>query len=102
MPYVSRLDELRPLAEVGGKAFHLQRTLAARLPVPDGIVVCDEAFQAFLEHKGLLPKNEKLLAENSLAIRELILAAEVPAPIRDEIAAALPQFHAVEFVAVRS
>lgn len=110
--FVCSLDEPRPLAEVGGKAFNLRRILELDLPAPRGVVVTSHAFRMFLDQHALGQRIEQLLTgieqtpaalgQSSAAIRELVMSTEIPAAIREEIAMALPSLAANGKLIVRS
>ena len=88
---------------VGGKNAslgELYRALsAAGVKVPNGFAVTADAYRYFLREsgldarippllQGLDPNDVRLLAERGRQIREAVLAAEIPAPLADAIAAA--------------
>lgn len=103
MSYVCRLDEPRPLADVGGKAFQLRRVLELQFPAPAGFVVTDEAFEAFLQQADLRERISALAAEQqSAAIRELVLGAAIPAEVQRAIATALSERGSSGQLAIRS
>lgn len=95
------------LAEVGGKAAHLGE-LAAVMPasVPPGFVVTAAAYREFMAETGLAAPVRKLLENISLimerqlfrqraaAIRERVVAAAMPARVREAIAAGVAAFGA--------
>lgn len=77
----------------GGKGANLGELIAAGVPVPPGFVITPEAFEHFLDAAGL---REEILAclrdldvndtaalqKASEALRERVLAAEIPPPTR--------------------
>ena len=106
------LTEPLPLDRCGGKAWHLRRMLELRLPVPNGLVVTREAFDAFLESNRLRGPIASLLdgieagssaSQLSAAdgIQNLISQSTVPAEVLDLLSASLHQL-APGLVAVRS
>ena len=98
-PFALRLENIpvdgRQLA--GGKAFNLSRIKSdLQLPVPRGFVITTNAFSYFLEANGIREIIEKCLAGLDIyqsaslqaaadELSTLILEAEVPAAIEDEI-----------------
>ena len=110
--FVCSLDEPLPLAEVGGKAFNLRRVLELDLPAPRGVVVTNHSFRTFLDQHELGQRIDQLLTglaqtpaarrQRSAAIRELVLSAEIPAAVREEIASVLPSLAANGKLIVRS
>ncbi|HVE84002.1 MAG TPA: PEP/pyruvate-binding domain-containing protein, partial [Myxococcales bacterium] len=100
-------------ARAGGKAHALARMLALGMPVPEGFVLTNDAFQAFLARDGLGERIAGLLAgldvrdvartrTASGRIRELVLGAELPPPLRAELQGALDRLPRGEPVIVRS
>jgi len=81
---------------VGGKALNLGVMYKLKLPVPPGFVVSIEAFKDFLRSAGLKDKilkklekldvaDTKLLQETSSDIQKMILEAEMPSLLKEEI-----------------
>src|SRR5262245_39729175 len=81
---------------VGAKAVNLGRMLRLGIPVPAGFIIRDHAFQEFLDHNDLKaavahacasldPASPESLRQTAKAIRAMILDAEIPAPIREDI-----------------
>ena len=102
--YTKRFEELRSTDRptVGGKCASLGEMVQAQLPVPAGFAVTVDAYEDFRDTQGrrqklmdivtgVDPHNAtSLQAAHDQAI-ELILAAELPAEIHDEIAQAYLQ-----------
>ncbi len=59
----------RPAAEVGGKAFHLARLIAAGLPVPDGFVIAGDVDRDQLQ-RAAADLGEPLAVRSSAAIED--------------------------------
>ena len=91
-----------PLAEAhreslcGGKAAGLARAMELDIPVPDGFVVTNHAFEAFLQHEGLGARIDALLTSlpvqdiarlrtASAAISEWVVAAPLPSRIHEAL-----------------
>jgi pyruvate,water dikinase len=108
------LDEIRAgdTETVGGKGASLGELTAAGLPVPPGFVVSADAYRTFLQETGIedeLFETVDVDPEDSTALRdaqeraqELILGAEFPEALRDEILAAYLEIGEQPSVAVRS
>lgn len=110
--FVCSLAEPLPLARCGGKAWHLRRMLELKLPVPAGLVITSDAFEAFLESNALRRPIEQLLrsikpAQHASIVtaaaeaQGLIAAATMPAGLVDSLATSIPQL-APGKLAVRS
>ncbi len=91
------LSEARQPTQVGGKAHSLCRMLELELPVPEGFVVTDAAFQAFLAQEGLAarlaglreglaPGALEAIHEASRRMQELVRQTPLPEPVRAELA----------------
>ncbi len=111
--YTTPLSQAEDVRSVGGKAYHLSRMAKLGLPVPPGFVVTDAAFQNFLDHNrlrepiaalcnDLRPHETERLQNAARAVRELIAAAEIPAPIRESITAMRSEILPDTVVIVRS
>ncbi|MET1124147.1 MAG: pyruvate, water dikinase [Archaeoglobaceae archaeon] len=100
---------------VGGKAANLGEMLRIGLPVPEGFVVDARTFRDFIKRTGLAEKiyplldsanveNTDELNEVSRKIREMIMSAEIPKDIEDEIRQAYRKMceEGEVYVAVRS
>ncbi|WKU47818.1 PEP/pyruvate-binding domain-containing protein [Streptomyces sp. VNUA116] len=85
-------------AVLGGKAARLADMIAAGLPVPPAFCLTTGLFARYLADTGLAGKIEG--AEGG-AVRELILATRIPAPLADEVLAAYERLGRPR-VAVRS
>jgi pyruvate,water dikinase len=96
----------------GGKGASLGEMMSAGIPVPDGFVVCSEAFEHFMNQNGLGVQIDDILAATNFddvqevdvvseKIRNLILNNEVPSIIIDEIMNTLSGIDCA-YVAVRS
>ena len=109
------LDEVRAgdLDTVGGKAASLGELTAAGLPVPPGFVVTTDTYRTFIEEAGIDdelfsavdvdPEDSTALAEAESRARELVLGADLPSSVREEMLAAYDDVGDGEaFVAVRS
>jgi rifampicin phosphotransferase len=97
-----------PLA--GGKGANLGELIRAGFPVPEGFVVTTAAYAAVLAGSALGTKLDAFLAyglnrdgaeDAASLLRDAFAAAEIPATIRDEIAAHYRAYHDAP-VAVRS
>ena len=106
------VEALEP-AQVGGKACSLARMLACEVPVPEGVVLTNAAFQAFLAQDGLGARIAELAAgldardvagvqATAARIRELVLAAELPPPVRSALHEACTRLPPGEPLIVRS
>lgn len=100
-------------ATVGGKGANLARMTQAGLPVPPGFCVSTTAYLDFLAATGLdvqiaslaaaIPSEDPVaLAEQTARIRELVLAAPVPAAVAAGVAAGYAALGPDVHVAVRS
>src|ERR1035437_3426949 len=96
----------------GGKGASLGEMTQAGIPVPPGFIVTAEAFETFLKETDLLQEIDSILHKvnhnesqtierASEEIRELILNAEMPKGIADEIHRSLKDLN-TKYVAVRS
>jgi len=96
----------------GGKGANLGELARAGLPVPPGFIVTSAAYRSFLDASNLLPEmgarlaaldvtNPQQLQVTSVAIRQLMTAAQVPEEIAAAVAAAYRTMGAAP-VAVRS
>jgi pyruvate,water dikinase len=104
-PFVLTLDQLslEDHLLVGGKAFNLAvNRKSLGLPVPRGFVITANSFNYFLETNNLRERIDGKLArldvnsagsleKTSKALVELILSAQVPKEIEEEITAALKE-----------
>ena len=99
-------------AIAGGKGASLGEMTQAGIPVPPGFVVLSAAFEKFLEETDLNveidsilhsvnPKEMRTVENASERIKDLILKAEMPKDIKEEIKKEFKKLNA-EFVAVRS
>ncbi|QQG43873.1 MAG: phosphoenolpyruvate synthase [Candidatus Roizmanbacteria bacterium] len=81
---------------VGGKGANLGEMTNARLPIPYGFIITSNSYFLFIKHSNLQPKikeflrlvnhdNPHELQQASLHVRELILKAETPKVIANEI-----------------
>jgi len=95
------LVELEPTAVslAGGKACSLAALTGAGLPIPAGVAITTDAYEAFLSHGGLrerialeLGRKDQTemrweeLWDAALRIRNLFLTTELPAELRDSLA----------------
>ncbi len=99
---------------VGGKGASLGELAGADLPVPPAFVVTADTYRRFVEEAGIAEElfaavdvdveDTDALADAEQRARELVLNAEFPEGLREEIAAAYDDLTAEgsEFVAVRS
>jgi pyruvate,water dikinase len=100
MSHTRELHELRgaDADAFGGKSASLGELLAGGIPVPGGFAVSTSAFEAFLHHHGLAEQLHGVLHGLDMHDTEgvhaaadrcaaLVVAAEMPAEVRDEIAA---------------
>jgi phosphohistidine swiveling domain-containing protein len=111
--YAIHLHAELNLAECGGKAFHLNQMLHRQFPVPPGIVVTNQAFQAFLNQNGLRTRIETHLQTVDLkipescqtaakAIHEAVHLERVPEAVLDAIVKELAILQCVEKLIIRS
>jgi len=109
LPIAEAIDPAR----AGGKAHGLARMLALGLPVPEGFLLTNDAFQAFLARDRLGERIDGLLdrldardtarmREVSEHVRELVLAAESPPSLRSELLSTHHRLPAGEPIIVRS
>jgi rifampicin phosphotransferase len=98
---------------VGGKARNLARLIALGAPVPAGVVLTREAFDAFVAANGLADRLDRLaraidpgeperLRHTAEAIRTLVMTAELPSMIQDELHATVERATGQRVLAVRS
>lgn len=98
MGYMLWLDQLsKDSGNIGGgKAANLGEMVKIGLPVPEAFVITTKAFNKFLEVSGIRSQIKELLEEcdventsqlleTSKKIKDLILAQEIPYPIKSEI-----------------
>jgi pyruvate,water dikinase len=105
MAYACPLGIAQPTERCGGKAYNLGRMIRLGLPVPQGVVVTDRAFQEFLDDNDLRtpiaalledldPRKPKTFQITAKAIRNRILSTSIPTAamesIRTLLAATLP------------
>ncbi|WP_456483409.1 phosphoenolpyruvate synthase [Methanopyrus kandleri] len=120
MKYVRWFEEISKddVDVAGGKGANLGEMTQAGLPVPPGFVVLSTAYNEFLERTGLKEKIKEILSSHDLSdndelqeaakeIQRLIVEAEMPEEIREEIVKAYRELcekvgKEKEFVAVRS
>lgn len=91
--FLCQLEDARRADGVGGKAANLGEMLSQAIAVPPGFVVTNVAFQLFLDHNALRYPIEialaglepELVSVNAAAeaIRQRILAAEIPVSVLD-------------------
>jgi len=96
----------------GGKGAFLGEMVLNGLPIPPGFVILADAFEEFFERSGLRPRFDRAL-QNAVGLdianldtvaqnlEDLMIAAEIPAPLAREIELQFQELDA-EFVAVRS
>lgn len=100
------------IAKVGGKGANLGELTQAGLPVPAGFIVSADAYYYFLQKtnvskkiakllKGIDPEQSKKLNFISKEIKKTILESEMPADLKEQIAAAFKRLGGFP-VAVRS
>ncbi len=120
MRYVKWFEEISKddVDVAGGKGANLGEMTQAGLPIPPGFVVTARAYEDFLDETGLREKIREVLESHDLSddreleeaaekIQSLIVEAEMPEEIREEIARAYRELcekvgKDEEFVAVRS
>ncbi len=120
MEYVKWFEEISKddVDVAGGKGANLGEMTQAGLPVPPGFVVTADAYEKFLEETGLREKIREILESHDLSddkelreaaeeVQRLIVEAEMPEEIREEIVRAYRELcekvgKDEEFVAVRS
>ncbi len=120
MEYVKWFEEISKddVDVAGGKGANLGEMTQAGLPVPPGFVVTADAYEKFLEETGLREKIREILESHDLSddrelreaaeeVQRLIVEAEMPEEIREEIVQAYRELcekvgKDEEFVAVRS
>ena len=93
--FLCSLEDAHRSGGVGGKAANLGEMLHQSIAVPPGFVVTDAAFQFFLDQNALRGPIDEALAglkpefasvnAASEAIRQRVLAAEIPASVFDNI-----------------
>jgi phosphohistidine swiveling domain-containing protein len=94
--YAYPLAQAHDPHRVGAKAYTLGQMLGLGIRVPPSFVVCDDAFQEFLDQNDLRsaivslcskldPASPDELRKTSQAIRATILKAEIPDAIRREV-----------------
>ena len=97
------------LAEAGGKGANLGEMATAGFPVPPGFIVSAGAYFDFVEKnkldaviklktEGLDCEDTQALDEASTAIKEAIIAAEIPNDLRAEIVRAYNKLCGVDFI----
>ena len=95
-PFVLPLREADDEQRAGGKAAMLARLLALGVPVPDGVVLTCQAFDAFLRASGLTAPIEQRLARSSATdvatlqqaaddIRALVMRAVMPIELTEAL-----------------
>ncbi|HOV79037.1 MAG TPA: PEP/pyruvate-binding domain-containing protein [Bacillota bacterium] len=88
--------EKKMVEMAGGKGASLNDMVAAGFPVPEGYVVCADTFRELIKEKKLFPKISALLEKTDLdspsglencsgQIKQMIMEAEMPAVLREEI-----------------
>ncbi|MDY7227210.1 PEP/pyruvate-binding domain-containing protein [Hyalangium rubrum] len=108
-----RFEEAEQVEEVGGKAHSLGRMQRLSIPVPEGFIVTNAAFQGFLSqdglgeyirglHAGLRREDLPALEAASQRIQELVLTAPLPASFREQLAAWRSRWLEGEELIVRS
>ena len=117
MNHLLSFDEIEPrhLAQVGGKALNLATLMKGGVPVPRGVCLTTDAYEAFIEGTGLktsialelgrLPMAEMRWEEiwdMALRIRNLFLQAPMPQKLRAPLEKELEQIFSNDPVAVRS
>ncbi|PSQ44298.1 phosphoenolpyruvate synthase [Halobacteriales archaeon SW_7_68_16] len=100
------------VGSVGGKAASLGELTEAGLPVPPGFVVTADTYREFIEWAGIAEElfaavdvdveDTAALTEAEERARELILNAELPDDLREEIESAYEAMSGEPYVAVRS
>ncbi|MDY7082000.1 MAG: PEP/pyruvate-binding domain-containing protein, partial [Halobacteria archaeon] len=98
--------------KVGGKGASLGEMANNDLPVPGGFVVTAQAYRRFIQETGIEeelfeavdvdPDDSDALSEAQQRAEELILGAEMPDDMEDDILAAYDELGSGKFVAVRS
>lgn len=114
MKYVENLKKLsaKDVFAAGGKGASLGEMIQVGIPVPDGFVVLSSAFTHFLESNQIDSDIEKvfknsevddpaLIEKTSEKIQSLILSAQVPPAITEQILEYYRELNS-KFVAVRS
>jgi phosphoenolpyruvate synthase/pyruvate phosphate dikinase len=97
----------------GGKGANLGRLTAAGLPVPGGFVVPTDVYARFVDESGIRAELLRMvgglddddaatLETQTRAIRDLVLAADMPDEIRRDVTSAYEHLGADRYVAVRS
>lgn len=115
MPHILPFDHANALAQdlTGGKGVNLARLSQAGFQVPAGFCVTTEAYADFVDHGGLGSRQAELigklnyedpttLEQQSAEIRDLIMAAGIPASLEAEIERAYASLGVDTLVAVRS
>jgi len=115
MKYIRFFNEIskKDLALAGGKGANLGEMVKMGLPVPDGFVVTTKGYDRFLDSaqlrvkiqeilKGIKAEETKKIAQASQKIKQLILAARLPADLKKEIVLVYQKLGQEPEVAVRS
>ncbi len=100
------------VGEVGGKAAALDRLVAHEFPVPRAVALTADAYRAFVEGAGLGSMLARLagadlpdpgaIEEETRAVDEAFLSAEIPAPLEEAIRDAARDLLRDSPIAVRS
>ncbi|MCR5596208.1 MAG: phosphoenolpyruvate synthase [Lachnospiraceae bacterium] len=80
----------------GGKGANLGEMTSAKIPVPNGVVLTSDAYDAYMEHNGIDPYSY----EDNGALRKIIVNGIFPGTLKDEIIKAYKGLNSP--VAVRS
>ncbi|MCR5685147.1 MAG: phosphoenolpyruvate synthase [Lachnospiraceae bacterium] len=100
MKYLRQFNEIGKddIAVAGGKGANLGEMTRAGIPVPPGAVLTAEAYDHFIESNGVDP----VKTENAALLRKVIINADIPSDVEQEIRDYYSQFGENSRVAVRS
>jgi hypothetical protein len=110
---ISFTDPTCTSERAGGKGANLGRLTAAGLPVPGGFVIPTDVYARFVDDGGIRAElfdkvagldhdDAAALESQTSAIRDLIVASDVPDDVRRDITAAYERLGTDRYVAVRS
>ena len=89
--YIIPFNEIRKtdVLSAGGKGANLGEMASNGMPVPDGGVLCAEAYDLFIERNGIdvnsVLKSSSTEKKASKKLKKLILSAEIPNEIKSEV-----------------
>ena len=106
--YIIPFNDIRKtdVLSAGGKGANLGEMASNGMPVPDGGVLCAEAYDLFIERNGIdvnsVLKSSSTEKEASEKLKSLILSAEIPNEIKSEVIGFYGSLGENALVAVRS